>query len=207
MFVTKRYIYPGKKRNEIEIRGVKLNPFLVDFIDNSKQYYKDAYFFDEDFSFLGDFFYFDETIANINGKIIEHNLLMPLTRKEIFDDLQPIKDFFEKHLEKRMVVISFEDLSLLGIESISPFEAFKVKEKLDKVLINNKNIWVDLESLKNKFVYAGEFSLKIDKIKKFKTKRGMYKFNYTKRGRFLKLSIYNEEIDLLDLIKVENEIK
>jgi len=210
MFVTKRYIYNDKKtKNEIEINSVRLNPFLVDFIDNPKKYYKDAIFFDYDFSFLGEFLYFDESIINVNGDIFEHNLLVPEKRKEIFDDLEPLKKLFDKYLKKEMVVISFEDLNSLNIKTITPFSAIKIKSKFDEIFIKNRDNWIKIEELNNKFVYAKSLTLKIDEIQQFDGVDGICKFDFHKNKRFLSINLYNKtlKIDLLNLIRVENETK
>jgi hypothetical protein len=204
MFVTKRYIYtPEKRKNEVEISGIKFNPFLFDF-ENPKSFYKDAYFFDYDFSFLGEFLYFDESIANINGKIIEHNLLMPEKRKEFFNDIKPLENFFKKYLKKGMVVISFENLNELGIKTITPLDAINLKEKLNTVLIKNNGKWVNIETLSNKFVYGRKFYLKIDKIKTFDGIDGVCKFCFKRDKNILNIKLQNKKIkiNLLDLLKV-----
>jgi len=200
MFVTKKYIYPGKKKNLVEINGVLVNPFLLN-LDNPKIFYKDAYFYDYDFSFLGDFLYFDESIANVNGKIFEHNLLMIDERKRLFNDIDIIKDFFNKYLTKNMTLITFEDLSELGLKSITPIEAIELKEKLKNIFIQNNKKWVHIDELKDKFVYVDKFSIKIDKKETFSVeKKGIYKFRFKQNGRFFE--IFNLKIDLLKLIKV-----
>jgi hypothetical protein len=205
MFVTKRFIYTeeGKKENKIILNGIEINPFLLD-LENPKSFYKDALFYDYDFSFLGDFFYFDETIANINNKIFEHNLLTPKRRKEQFNDLTPLKNFFEKYLKKDMIVISFENLDDLGIKSITPFEALKLEQKLNKILIKNRGEWIDIKSIDGAFVYGENFYLKIDNVKKFSGVNGVCKIKFKKDKRYLNVDIGKIlRIDLLELIKVE----
>ena len=208
MFVTKRYIYTdeGRKDNKIVLNEVELNPFLLN-IKNPKRFYKDAFFYDYDFSFLGDFFYFDESIANINGKIIEHNLLMPNKRKELFNDLEPLERFFDKYLKKDMVVITFEDLSDLNINNpiLTPFEALEIENKLNNVYIKNNSKWIDINALNNSFVYAPKFYLKIDKIKEFEGVKGVCKLKVKKDKRFLDIELSTKKIsiNLLELIKVE----
>jgi len=211
MFVTKKYIYTSfeKKKNEIEINGVKLNPFLLDFIEEPKKYYEDAYFYDYDFSFLGDFFYFDESVANINGNVFEHYLLMPQRRKELFNDLEPIRKFFEKYLKDEMTVITFEDLSEFGIKTLTPFEALSLENKLNKVMIKNRGKWVDINMLSDRLVYAKKFFLKIDKINEFEGVDGVCKLRVKREGKFLTINLHKKEIkiDLLELIKVENDFE
>ena len=208
MFVTKRYIYTdeGRKDNKIILNKVKLNPFLLN-LENPKRFYKDAFFYDYDFSFLGDFFYFDESIANINGKIIEHNLLMPNKRKELFNDLEPLERFFDKYLKKDMVVITFEDLSDFNTDNfiLTPFKAFEIENKLNNVYIKNNSKWIDINALNNSFVYAPKFYLKIDKIKEFEGVKGVCKLKVKKDKRFLDIELSTKKIsiNLLELIKVE----
>jgi hypothetical protein len=204
MFITKKYIYTSdnkKKKNEIEIEGIKLNPFLFDFLD-AKKYYKDAYFYDYDFSFLGDYLYFDENCVNINGKVFEHNLLLPEKRKKLFNDLEPLKGFFKKHLKEGMKVISFENLEELNIKTITPFEALSLKEKLDKIFLKNRGNWVEIESLNNQFVYGKKLSLKIDDVvKEYNGVDGIVKLKIKRKNNILILNFGKKEIkiDLLNL--------
>ena len=203
-FVTNSYIYENnsKKQTKIKIDNFEvIYPFNRYYNETKKEFEGEGvYFFDYDFSVLGDYLYYDDEFLITNEITIHHRFLDIETRENLLGDLTPIKNLINRYLKKNMVVISFEPLEKLGIKKITPFEAIEqIKVLKSNILIKTNNNFIPIDKLVGRYLHSPyNLELKINKSKKYKGFKGVFKFDYKIENSYL--YIKDKKIDLKELL-------